>query len=78
MTQTDEERKTLLRQAYSTATQKLRESRRTEFNQMYAEEAEKLGVVWSPRQTAEQKAEQTFDELLAEFPHLKERLAQDA
>jgi 23S rRNA A2030 N6-methylase RlmJ len=75
---TDEERKSKLRQAYSQATQELREENRDRFNELYAEKAAELDVEWSPRRTAEQKAEDVFDSLLAEYPHLRERVGQTA
>jgi hypothetical protein len=66
----------LLRQAYGTATQQLREQHRDEFEDLYTAAAKELGVNRTPRLTPEQKAEQEFDELLAEFPHLRDRLTQ--
>jgi hypothetical protein len=75
---TDEARKAALRKAYGTATQDLRENHRDEFNDLYAERAKELGVEWSPRQTPEQRAEQAFDALLADYPHLAERIAKSA
>lgn len=66
--------KALLRKAYGAATQTLRDNHRDEFNKLYAEAAAAEGVEWSPRLTPEQKAEAAFDNLLAEYPHLAERL----
>lgn len=65
-----------LRKAYTNATTRLRESRREEFDALYAEEAQKLGVDYTPRPTAEQKAEQEFDALLAAYPHLANKIGQ--
>jgi hypothetical protein len=75
---TDEERKSKLRQAYAQATQELREENRDRFNALYSEKAAALGVEWSPRRSPEQKAEDAFDELLTEYPHLRERVDQTA
>jgi len=76
MTTGDDDRKTKLRKAYGQATTALREAHKTEFNDLYSKHAADLGVEWSPRPDAEQKAEQEFDQLLADFPHLRERLTQ--
>lgn len=69
-----ETQKAALRKAYSNATQELREIRRDEFNTLYAKHAKEQGVEWSPKLTAEQRAAQEFDRLLAEFPWLRDRL----
>ena len=71
---TPEERDKRLQKAYTAATQALRESHRDEFNTLYSEHAEKHGVEWQPRLTAEQKAEQEFDSLVKAYPHLLERV----
>lgn len=68
------ERQRKLRQAYSTATTRLREQYRTEFDDLYSQEAEALGVDYTPRPTAEQKAEQELTALLEQFPHLAEKV----
>ena len=70
----DDTDKGLLRQAYGAATQELREKHREEFNELYSAKASELGVEWSPRKTPEQKAEQAFDTLLRDYPHLAERV----
>lgn len=70
----DEDRKTLLRQAYGMASQRLREEHRDEFNTLREEAAKELGVEWSPRLTPEQRAEAEFDDLIEAYPHLRERL----
>jgi hypothetical protein len=72
-----EERSARLKKAYSSATARLREEKREEFDGLYAEEAQKLGVTYTPRPNAEQKAEQELNRLLEEFPHLRDRLTQD-
>lgn len=69
-----EERERLLTQAYGAATKRLRDEYRSEFNSLYEEEAAQRGVEWHPKLTAEQKAEQEFDALLAAFPYLAERV----
>lgn len=68
------DRDKLLTQAYGAATARVRDNHRDEFNRFYQEEAEKRGLDWKPKLTAEQKAEQTLLDLLDEFPHLSERL----
>jgi hypothetical protein len=70
----EETRKAALRAAYATATARLREAHRDDFNTFYSEEAEKLGQEWHPRRTPEQQASQEFDRLLEEFPFLRDRL----
>ena len=75
--QAGNERKELLRQAYGRATSELRENHRAEFNSLYAERAAELGVEWSPRPNEQERAEQTFDQLLTDYPHLRERLADE-
>lgn len=69
-------RKDALRKAYGIATGRLREAHQAEFNTLYSEAAAELGHEWSPRLTDEQKAEQTFIDLLAQYPALRERLAE--
>ena len=71
---TSEERDKRLQKAYTAATQRLRDAHRDEFNTLYETAATEQGVEWKPRQTAEQKAESEFDRLLAEYPHLKDRV----
>lgn len=69
------DRKDLLRQAYGKATTELRTTHKDEFNTLYAKHAAALGVDWSPRPSDEQKAEAQFADLLANYPHLADRLA---
>jgi hypothetical protein len=71
-TSTDDAAKT--RKAYSAATRRLREAHKDEFNGFMREEAKRLGVDWAPRLTPEQKAEQEFDRLLEEHPHLRAKV----
>jgi len=68
------ERAGLLRKAYGAATTRLREQYRSEFDALYSQEAEALGVDYKPRPTPEQKAEQDLAELLAKFPHLRDKV----
>lgn len=70
------ERGTALRKAYGTANTRLREAHREEFDNLYAEAAAELGVEYTPRLTAEQKAEQEFSALLREYPHLASKVGQ--
>jgi hypothetical protein len=70
----DEGTRDLLRKSYDMATQDLREAHHDEFVKLRKQRATELGVVWEPRLTAEQRAEQEFDRLLTEFPHLADRL----
>jgi hypothetical protein len=73
---TDEQkdRQRLLRQAYGAATTRLREQYRDEFDRLYAQEAQALGIEYKPRPTAEQKAAEQMRALLEEYPHLREQL----
>lgn len=64
-----------LRKAYGQATKALREAHQDEFNGLYKAKAKALGFEWTPRPSAEQKAVEELDTILATFPHLKERLA---
>ena len=69
-------REKALSKAYNTASQTLRETHRDEFNKLYQEAAEALGVEWSPRLSPLERASQQMDTLLDEFPELRERLTQ--
>lgn len=72
---TAEERKTRLRAAYGAATTRLREQFKAEFDAFYEAAAAERGVEWHPRLSPEQRAEQEFDSLMEQFPHLRERLS---
>lgn len=72
--QQQDDRATKLRKAYTNAAALLREKHRDEFDKFYADEAAKLGVDYTPKPSAEQRAEQQIDSILAEYPHLRERL----
>lgn len=69
------ERANKLRKAYGEATAQLREEKRERFDELYAEKAKALGVEYTPRLSPEQKAEQTFEALLEEYPHLREKVS---
>jgi len=62
--------------AYTTASKKLRDTYRAEFNQMMKAEAALLGEEWSPKLTAEEKAEADLRKILAEHPALRGTLNQ--
>jgi hypothetical protein len=64
----------LLNKAYGVASAALRDGHREEFNKLHQKAAHDLGIEWSPKLTAEERAAQEFDALLATFPHLAERL----
>lgn len=76
MAESDAERKEALRKTYDIATQKLRERFPEEFIDLRKEAAKELGIEWEPRMTAEQRAEQEFNRLVEEYPHLAEQLRQ--
>lgn len=70
----EQKRGRLLKQAYSSATSRLREAHKEEFDGFYQEEAEARGVEYTPRPTAEQKAEAELASLLEKFPHLRSKV----
>jgi hypothetical protein len=72
----EQDNKAALRKAYGMASQQLRENHRDEFNDLYGKAAAELGVEWSPRKTPEQRAQEQFDALLAEYPSLAERVGE--
>lgn len=65
-----------LRQAYSLASQELRQTHQQEFNDLRVKHSKALGVDWTPRPTKDEKAEQELERLLAENPALVDRLAE--
>lgn len=71
------DRDAALKKAYQQATAALRDEQRERFNVLYSEKALALGVEWKPKQTAEEKAEEEFQRLLAQYPHLAEKVQQD-
>jgi hypothetical protein len=72
--QTDRDK--ALTKAYSTATTQLRDKHRDEFNDLYSKAAADLGVEWRPRPNPEQKAKEQIEELLTQFPHLRDEFSQ--
>lgn len=58
------------RKAYGAATQRLREAHKDEFQNYMKDEASKLGLDWSPRKTAEDRAREELRATLAKYPHL--------
>lgn len=75
---TGKDRDGLLRKAYSAAAKELRENHRDEFNQLQQKHAKELGVEWSPRLNAEERAAAQMEALFSEFPGLRERYAAQA
>jgi hypothetical protein len=67
-------RNTLLRQAYTAATSRLRDGHRDEFERLYQQEAQNRGVEYTPRLSPEQKAEKELADLLEKHPHLREKI----
>lgn len=75
MSETEQaERDKALKRAYQAATSRLRTEHREDFHRLYAEEATKRGVEWTPPKTAEEKAADELRELLSRFPHLAEQV----
>jgi hypothetical protein len=64
----------LRREAYSTATSRIRDENREMFNRLMSEECEKRGVEWTPRLDDEGKALEMVRELLEKYPSLKGRV----
>ena len=62
------------RNAVNAAMIRLRDNHRDEFIALATEEAEKVGVTYTPKKTAEEKAAEQMAALLAEFPHLREQV----
>ena len=69
------DRDAVLRETYVIATRRLRKAHLAEFNNYRVEEAKKRGIEWSPPLTADEKAREELDRLLAEHPTLLEDLA---
>lgn len=72
-----QDRATKLRQAYTTANTRLREQYRDEFDSLYSQAAEELGVTYTPKPKPEQKAEAELQRLLTEFPHLRDKITEE-
>lgn len=60
--------------AYVNATRRLREDHRENFNKLRIEEADKLGVKWTPKPTEEEKAAEQLARLIETYPHLADEL----
>lgn len=68
------ERDTKMRKAYGSATTLLREKHKDEFQLLHQQEAQKLGLDWTPRKSKEQKAREQVNKLLTENPSLRDEL----
>lgn len=77
---TDEsvDRNTLLRRAYTKATQQLREAHSEEFINFQKEAAKELGLDYKPRLSKEDKAIAEVDSILTEHPELAKAVAERA
>lgn len=64
-----------LTKAYGVATKKLRDAHRDEFNRLYQAEAKAMGLEWTPRPTASEKARAQLLSLLEEHPDLAAEVA---
>lgn len=69
----EKDRSKILTKAYGSATAKLRDAHRDEFNQLYVEEAAALGEKWEPKLSPEQQAERDLTALLEAYPHLRQK-----
>lgn len=65
------------RQAYSNAEKALREKHQDEFRDLVKAEAQKLGVEYKFRPSAEERAAAEMEALLAKFPGLREKVASE-
>lgn len=72
----NDERSRKLKQAYRNAMSRLREDNRSEFDTLYSQEAQALGVEYTPRLSPEQKAAQELADLLEKFPALRDQFTQ--
>jgi hypothetical protein len=61
--------------AYGAASNRLKEAHLDEWNGYMREETVKRGEKWSPKPTAEEKAEAELQALLKAHPHLAEKVA---
>lgn len=73
-TKAKSDRDATLRKAYSLAATELREKYRAEFVELQQKHAKALGIDWTPKPTAEEKAEEEARALLEKFPHLRDTL----
>jgi len=69
-----EKREKALRTAYNLAEKDLKNNHLDEFNALRAAHTKALGFEWEPKKSDEQVAEETLLSLLAEFPHLREKI----
>lgn len=69
-----DERGALLRRAYSNASTRLREENRDRFEALQVEEAQKLGLTYTPKPSKEARALAQAQALLAENPSIREAL----
>ena len=75
--QAEQDKKAVVRAAYTAAGARLREAHHDEFIKYQVEEAKARGVDWKPRETPEQRASSEFDRLLVDYPFLRDRLPMD-
>lgn len=68
------DRETALRKGYALADKELREKYADEFNALRVKHTKALGYDWEPKKSDEQVAEETVLALLAEYPHLREKI----
>lgn len=73
MTDNDKRNKALTK-AYGNATARLRKAHQDEFDAFYTEEAASLGETWKPKPKPRDAAKSKVEELLQEFPELKDEL----
>ena len=74
--QEQQDTSTMLRKAYTAATQRVREAHRDEFNKYMAEEAKTLGIDWQPRLSTEERALVDVKAILDEHPDLAVKVRQ--
>lgn len=74
MPDTSTDRSKALSSARNAAVNTLIENHKDEFNKAMIAEAKKRGEEWTPRKTEEEKAQEQFEALLAEHPHLAEKI----
>jgi hypothetical protein len=71
------ERTKLLNAAYAAANKRLREENLDRFRELQVEEARNRGIDYTPKPTAEEKAEQQLADLLAANPALRQRVTDE-
>lgn len=60
--------------AYADAEKVLRDRHAEEFAELYAQACQRRGIAYRPRTTGEQKARETVDTLLGQYPDLAQEL----